>query len=57
MNDASITKTDKKYQKYSTPIGLIVIVVWGCILVGMMLQKINDFTNQYTTNTYSSENR
>ena len=45
----NISTTDNK-QKYSTPIGIIVIAIWGCILVGMMLHKINEFTNQYTNN-------
>lgn len=55
MNDTSITN-NKKNNK-STPIGIIIIAIWGCILVGMMLQKINEFSNQYTGNSsYTSNN-
>lgn len=46
-------------KKYSTPIGLLLITLWGVILVLMMLHKIKSFEKQYisdnqTNNQYNS---
>lgn len=41
------TNNDKKN---SSIIGIVIIAIWGCIVVGMMLYKIKSFSEQYTTN-------
>lgn len=46
--------SEENNKKYSTPIGLIIIVIWGLVVVFMMLNKIKEYTNQYTDNNCSS---